>query len=784
MRLIIASVSLLFLISLPIAGGTENYPHIEVNVYKDLEIIESKDDTVTITIEIEGKGGRVEDLPKEIIERLPRKPIDVVLVIDKSGSMEATDYYPSRLEAAKEAAKMFVSQLKSEDRVAVVSFTGYATVDSEFTDNLSAVKSRIDSIHPVWKGTAIGEGIIKALELLENYGRKDSVKAIILLSDGENNRGIDPVEAASEVKKKGIPIFTVGIGTVEGTYLTGPKGKRHLVKLDEETLKTVAEITGGEYFYAPGKSELIEIYERLSGKVLNVAGLDVEVIIIPSPIFEVVAKPEQQFFRIIPVDSKERIKIQEKPKIILPGETVPVIERVEVVYTDLITGDVKRIVKGPIYIEFEGKVTPSEIKIRDVSFLNTDNSYSDTIVYRLSDIAEIHVSLDNPSELETCCVASSFEYTTGTGMSDTKKTSSETITHFMDFSRIGRYLFYELLYYPKDILTDYWKEEFYVVFDETEGYEKFSDADVYNSGDWKLPLVEPHIVKLHPKTQRILEVSTSLAGGVENKIEAIYKLAWNLPFILSYNDTDCDFKDDYTILEKGHGDCTDFTALYISLARSLNIPVRGVKMVYYDAEERKEKAHNFAEVFVNNRWITVEPQGIPLAFNNPDYYVLYKNYRDIECYVEYEPGKVTVDTTTTIKYAVTINRTDASKGIIMNLTKGTTIKKKIYFENNAKSTDAWWNPFDSERFIARNFNVEVIDAHGLDVKISGLSRDNILMPKETDYCVLEIKVPYHYIDSLKQDQWIIVPLKLKISYEATDGDKIEKFYTLKVVVTK
>lgn len=242
------SIWLLIMLSVSTFGGivseavsaaevAKGYPHLETEYSVNPESVSSINEAVVVTLKIKGIGGKVEDLPPDILKKLPRKPLDVVLVLDKSGSMDSTDYPPDRMTAAKEAAKIFVNQLKEDDRVAVVSFSSSTSTVVSFTSDKSSAKSKIDRIS-TGGGTAIGEGIITALSVLEK-SREDTVKAMILLSDGAHNEGISPKTAANKAKGYGIPIYTVGIGTVGGG----------IDPLDEPTLKEIASTTGGEYLY-------------------------------------------------------------------------------------------------------------------------------------------------------------------------------------------------------------------------------------------------------------------------------------------------------------------------------------------------------------------------------------------------------------------------------------------------------------------------------------------------------------------------------------------------------
>jgi Ca-activated chloride channel family protein len=188
---------------------------------------------------------------------------DIVLALDVSGSMQATDFLPSRLEAAKAAAKLFVKELRGGDRVGIVTFSGVSYIISPISENFDEVLEKIDAVKiGAEDGTAIGDGIITSVSLLGgSSGRK---KIIVLLSDGENNRGVSPLDAAQFAKKSGVAIYTVGIGSREGSFIPGTF---QIVGLDEELLQGIAKTTGGEYARATSEDALRQIYSDIAKKI-------------------------------------------------------------------------------------------------------------------------------------------------------------------------------------------------------------------------------------------------------------------------------------------------------------------------------------------------------------------------------------------------------------------------------------------------------------------------------------------------------------------------------------
>ena len=183
---------------------------------------------------------------------------DIVLAIDASGSMSATDYEPNRLEAAKKAALTFVEMIKGDVGIGVVSFSGASRVEQKITTDKILVSEAIKNIElQELSGTDIGQAIITSSNLFLNEERP---KTIILLTDGQDNVGVTPAEAVKYIKPK-IVVHTIGIGTTEGGTLGDVNA---LLKLDEETLKFIANETGGKYYRAKNVEELKKAYKEIA----------------------------------------------------------------------------------------------------------------------------------------------------------------------------------------------------------------------------------------------------------------------------------------------------------------------------------------------------------------------------------------------------------------------------------------------------------------------------------------------------------------------------------------
>ena len=189
--------------------------------------------------------------------------VDMILVLDISSSMLADDFQPNRLEAVKITAANFINSRKS-DRIGIIVFAGESFIQCPLTVDKSVLKSLIDEINIVSKeydGTAIGMAIANATNRL----RKSLVKSkvMVLLSDGSNNSGeIDPRTSAELASQYGIKIYTIGAGTNQAfTRIPG----RGLIKneIDEETLKYIANKTGGKFFRATDIKALESIYNEI-----------------------------------------------------------------------------------------------------------------------------------------------------------------------------------------------------------------------------------------------------------------------------------------------------------------------------------------------------------------------------------------------------------------------------------------------------------------------------------------------------------------------------------------
>ncbi|CAG2145114.1 VWA domain-containing protein [Cupriavidus plantarum] len=240
---------------------------------------------------------------------LPADVLTLVLAVDTSRSMEATDVAPSRIVAAQQAARDLIVGLPSSVRLGIVTFATTATVVQPPTNNRQDMLDALDRFQ-LQRGTATGSGLIQALAVLfpddgidlenilfnggtawERGNRTGSLDeaaaadaarkrqqqrpaaepgsyrhgAVILLSDGRRTTGPDPIEAARMAAQRGVRVYTVGFGSPQGVT-GGDNSLSYFMQLDEPALRAVATMTGGEYFQAGSASDLSKVYRQLTAR--------------------------------------------------------------------------------------------------------------------------------------------------------------------------------------------------------------------------------------------------------------------------------------------------------------------------------------------------------------------------------------------------------------------------------------------------------------------------------------------------------------------------------------
>jgi Ca-activated chloride channel homolog len=212
----------------------------------------------------------------QAVVKTPQEQATVVLAMDVSNSMDATDVEPTRLAAAKRAARTFVENAPEELRIGLVAFGSEARVAAAPTEDRAQVETAIDLLEPQG-GTAIGDAIAAASRLrTQGEGQLASQRdapplVVLLLSDGAPSPDtLNPLLAARSARADGVRVYTVALGTDEGTItLTDPFGNEEVVPVppDRETLSQIADVTGGAFFEAPDDDQLERVYAELGSQI-------------------------------------------------------------------------------------------------------------------------------------------------------------------------------------------------------------------------------------------------------------------------------------------------------------------------------------------------------------------------------------------------------------------------------------------------------------------------------------------------------------------------------------
>jgi Ca-activated chloride channel homolog len=203
---------------------------------------------------------------------VPIERASIVLTTDVSGSMTAVDVKPNRLVAAKRAARSFIGRVPARVNVGIVAFNQQSRVLQSPTTDRQEANAAIDSMEPTG-GTATGEAIdasLRALDRREDASGRKPPAAIVLLSDGASTSGRDPIEAARVAKREGVRVYTVTLGTPEGTINVPRAGggtETRPVPPDPESLDRIARESGGRAFTAETAEGLEEVYEQLGSQL-------------------------------------------------------------------------------------------------------------------------------------------------------------------------------------------------------------------------------------------------------------------------------------------------------------------------------------------------------------------------------------------------------------------------------------------------------------------------------------------------------------------------------------
>jgi Ca-activated chloride channel homolog len=223
---------------------------------------------------------------------VPRDEATIILAVDVSGSMQSEDVSPTRMKAAKEAAASFITKLPERFRIALVSFSDVANVLAQPTTDRSSTQEALASLQADG-GTAMGEALIQSIELVQEDrdrltlptpsitpspeatpspapDERERVSAVLLLSDGYNTTGVSPLTAAVQARDLGIPIYSIALGTPEGTVTVKDQFQNLRVlpvPPDYRTLQSIATTTDGDYFEAPTDEDLQAVYASLGERI-------------------------------------------------------------------------------------------------------------------------------------------------------------------------------------------------------------------------------------------------------------------------------------------------------------------------------------------------------------------------------------------------------------------------------------------------------------------------------------------------------------------------------------
>jgi Ca-activated chloride channel family protein len=213
--------------------------------------------------------------------RVPYERATVIVAIDTSGSMQADDVRPNRLEAAKSAAEQFVDEMPETFNVGAIGFAGGAQVIAPATEDHDEVRDAIAAMGNGGGGTAIGEAVFEAVGEVDRLSEEDRVSdedrpgddgdperipaRLVLLSDGANTTGRDPSAAADAAREAGMPVSTIAYGTEAGE--ADLWGGRQAVPVDESTLRQLADDTDGRFYRASSTDELRSVYQDIGSSI-------------------------------------------------------------------------------------------------------------------------------------------------------------------------------------------------------------------------------------------------------------------------------------------------------------------------------------------------------------------------------------------------------------------------------------------------------------------------------------------------------------------------------------
>lgn len=232
-------------------------------------------------LELVAIGGAITALARpQVSDHLSNSRVegtDIILALDISGSMSANDFSPNRFEVAKDVAAKFINN-RPDDNMGLVIFSGESLSLMPLTNDRAALVNAISNIRmgSLEDGTALGDGLTSAVNRISSGHARS--KSIILLTDGSNNAGdVPPSTAAQIAKQKGIRVYTIGIGTNGSIQIADPYGFSSTTietKIDETTLRNIANTTGGKFFRATNRRMLQEVFDEIDSLEKTVLDVD------------------------------------------------------------------------------------------------------------------------------------------------------------------------------------------------------------------------------------------------------------------------------------------------------------------------------------------------------------------------------------------------------------------------------------------------------------------------------------------------------------------------------
>ena len=201
--------------------------------------------------------------------KVPKERATIMLALDTSLSMKATDVTPTRIEAAQSAAKSFVDQLPKRINVGLVTFNGNASLAVSPTTDRDTIKTAIDNAQ-LGERTAIGEAIFTSLDALKQVPAQDGTQVparIVLMTDGTTTDGRTNDQAVAAAKQANVPVTTIAFGTDHGTITIPQEPLPIPVPVDKEALKSIASDTGGQYYAAASEAQLKQVYDNIGSSV-------------------------------------------------------------------------------------------------------------------------------------------------------------------------------------------------------------------------------------------------------------------------------------------------------------------------------------------------------------------------------------------------------------------------------------------------------------------------------------------------------------------------------------